>query len=74
MSTAQYLDRFDIPFENPFQRKKETKPHFIARCNKSMVGMKKSCESFMGCGSIWSYGKQEKTQSKNAKKSKGHTE
>ena len=69
------LNGFDFPFQNPFQKKDETFRQFIARCDKSMVEMKQSCENFLGCGGIWSYGKQVYApQTKIGKMSKGHTE
>jgi hypothetical protein len=68
------LNGFDFPFQNPFQRKNETFARFIQRCDKSMVEMKQSCEDFLGCNAIWSYGNQTFTQPKNGKTFRGHTE
>jgi hypothetical protein len=68
------VNRFDLPFQNPFQKKNETFRHFVARCDKSMLGIKQSAEAFLGSGNMYYYSEAYLAQKRNAKTYKRHTE
>jgi hypothetical protein len=47
------LNKFDMPYRNPFKQKGETQSHFIRRCNRSMAELKRNLRKLFGVGTVY---------------------